>query len=778
MNSKDISSKKLTLQGFSKLKLDFNLSSSASPSMGATIVKKRRRKTHDTEEQDENKLLGSLTKKEQISRINAVQNAALLKERNLKEKEAIVKKDSIVKEDSNEKTNDRDSATNTSFKETGKEVLNDVSLVELIENNTDNEDNNKKSLKTNKDIYSKHSKRIIAQSIDDKIEQPSVFKQRFGIRNRKSEFTKGKNISREVIIPDEITIKELSIRMAEDSKSVLKMLKEEMGENYGVDGLVDPEVACEIVEKFNHTAKRVSGANKEKNLFFIEERESLPKKPKPPIVTFMGHVDHGKTSLLDAFRESNVAERELGGITQHIGAYQIITKDKKITFIDTPGHEAFTAMRACGANITNIVVIVVAADDGVMKQTIEAMNHAKAANVSIIVAINKIDRSQSGDVERIISSLPQYDLIPEELGGDVIVVPVSAKKKINLDKLEEAILLIAELMKLEAIEDCRALGWVIESKIDKAKGISATLIVEEGTLKVGDMLVVGTAYGKVRSMVNHLGQREKVALPSSPIEITGLNGIPNAGDKFVVVSSEKQAREIAEYRLELIKEKKEDLSNNNLDMFSRNDSEVEELSVVLKCDVTGSIEAISNSIDKLGKDQVKLNILHKAVGGITDSDVLLAEASSAVILAFNVKVDSKIRDLAKRKGVEIHTYSIIYELIDDMRMYLTKMLKPVTREVRIGSASVRQIFNVSRVGNIIGCYVSDGVVKKDSLIKVMRNNKLIYEGKLKALRRFKDNVKEVGTNFECGVSLDGNVDIKVGDILEAHQLVQEERVLE
>ncbi len=777
MNSKDINSKKLTLQGFSKLKLDFNLSSSASPSMGATIVKKRRRKTHDTEEQDENKLLGSLTKKEQISRINAVQNAALLKERNLKEKEAIVKKDSIVKEDSNEKTNDRDSATNTSFKETGKEVLNDVSLVELIENNTDNEDNNKKSLKTNKDIYSKHSKRIIAQSIDDKIEQPSVFKQRFGIRNRKSEFTKGKNISREVIIPDEITIKELSIRMAEDSKSVLKMLKEEMGENYGVDGLVDPEVACEIVEKFNHTAKRVSGANKEKNLFFIEERESLPKKPKPPIVTFMGHVDHGKTSLLDAFRESNVAERELGGITQHIGAYQIITKDKKITFIDTPGHEAFTAMRACGANITNIVVIVVAADDGVMKQTIEAMNHAKAANVSIIVAINKIDRSQSGDVERIISSLPQYDLIPEELGGDVIVVPVSAKKKINLDKLEEAILLIAELMKLEAIEDCRALGWVIESKIDKAKGISATLIVEEGTLKVGDMLVVGTAYGKVRSMVNHLGQREKVALPSSPIEITGLNGIPNAGDKFVVVSSEKQAREIAEYRLELIKEKKEDLSNNNLDMFSRNDSEVEELSVVLKCDVTGSIEAISNSIDKLGKDQVKLNILHKAVGGITDSDVLLAEASSAVILAFNVKVDSKIRDLAKRKGVEIHTYSIIYELIDDMRMYLTKMLKPVTREVRIGSASVRQIFNVSRVGNIIGCYVSDGVVKKDSLIKVMRNNKLIYEGKLKALRRFKDNVKEVGTNFECGVSLDGNVDIKVGDILEAHQLVQEERVL-
>uniref|UniRef100_A0A1B0FAV3 Translation initiation factor IF-2, chloroplastic n=1 Tax=Glossina morsitans morsitans TaxID=37546 RepID=A0A1B0FAV3_GLOMM len=514
--------------------------------------------------------------------------------------------------------------------------------------------------------------------------------------------------------------------MAEDSKSVLKMFKEEVGESYRVDDLVDPDIACEIVEKFNHMAKRVSDTNREKDLFFIEGRESLPKKPKPPIVTFIGHVDHGKTSLLDAFRESNVAERESGGITQHIG------------------HEAFTAMRARGANITNIVVIVVAADDGIMKQTVEAINHAKAANVSIIVAINKIDKSEPGDVEKIINSLPQYDLIPEGLGGDVMIVPVSAKKKTNLDKLEETILLIAELMKLEAIE----------SKIDKAKGISATLIVEEGTLKVGDILVVGTTYSKVRSMVNHLGQREKAALPSAPIEITGLNGVPNAGDKFVVINSEKQAHEIVEYRLELIKKKKEDLGDNNLDIFSRNNSETEELSVVLKCDVTGSIEAISSSIDKLDKDQVKLNILHKAVGGITDSDVLLAEASSAVILAVNVKVDSKIRDLAKQKGVEIHTYNIIYELIDDMRMYLTKMLKPVTREVRVGFASVSKYLMYLKL--------------------VVRGGKLVHEGKLKALRRFKDDVKEVGVNFECGVD---NVDIKVGDILEAYQLVQQERVL-
>nr|WP_304952503.1 GTP-binding protein [Wolbachia endosymbiont of Atemnus politus] len=438
MNNEDISSKKLTLQGFSRLKLGLDLGSSASA--GATIIKKRRKKTHEPEEQYESKL-GSLTEKEQIFRINAVQNAALLKEKNLKEEKEVV-----AKEDNDEKVNNEDGIADALLKETKEEVLDSVNLVKLIEDGIDDENVNKKPSKANKDIYSKHSKLIIAQSIDDKVEQTSVFRQRFGIRNKKSKFTKGKNISREVIVPDEITIKE-SIRMAEDSKIVLKMLKEEVGESYGVDDLVDPDIACEIVEKFNHMARRVSDANKEKDLFFIENRDSLPKKPKPPVVTFMGHVDHGKTSLLDAFRESNVAERESGGITQHIGAYQIITKDKqKITFIDTPGHEAFTAMRACGANITNIVVIVVAADDGVMKQTIEAINHAKAANVSIIVAINKIDKSQSGDVERIVSSLPQYDLIPEELGGDVMIVPVSAKKKINLDKLEEAILLIAELM--------------------------------------------------------------------------------------------------------------------------------------------------------------------------------------------------------------------------------------------------------------------------------------------------------------------------------------------
>ncbi|HCE59832.1 MAG TPA: translation initiation factor IF-2 [Wolbachia sp.] len=767
MDNEETENKKLTLQGSSKLKLGLDLNSLVSSNTGAMIVKKRRKKFHEEHDAfDSSKLLGSLTEKEQIFRINAVQNAALLKEKNNKQ----IEKEIIVEENDNE-DEQTDSGTEVLTEKVEEQTSEDIDKKE------DDQDSKKKSSKASKDkdTYSKHTKLIIEQAIDEKVEQAPIFRQKFGIRNKKSKFAKGKNISREVTIPDEITVRELSIRMAEDSKSVLRMLKEEVGESYRANDLVDPDIACEIAKKFNHTVKRVSDADKEKDLFSIE---NLPKKHKPPIVTFMGHVDHGKTSLLDAFRESNVVERESGGITQHIGAYQIVTKNKqKITFIDTPGHEAFTAMRACGANITNIVVIVVAADDGIMKQTVEAINHTKAANVSIIVAINKIDKSQPGDVEKVISSLPQYNLIPEELGGDVMIVPVSAKKKINLDKLEEAILLIAELMSLEAIENCRAMGWVVESKIDKTKGISATLIVEEGTLKVGDMLVIGTTYGKVRSMVNHLGQREKAALPSAPVEITGLNGIPSAGDKFVAVGSEKQAREVVEYRSELVKKKKESLDSSDLDIFSHGSNKTEELCIVLKCDVTGSIEAISSSIDKLGKDEVKLNILHKAVGGITDSDVLLAEASNAVILAFNVKVDSKIRDLAKQKGVEIHTYNIIYELIDDMRMYLTKMLKPIIRENHIGSASVRQIFNVSKASNIIGCHVSNGIIKRDSVIKVMRNNTLIYTGKLKALRRFKDDVKEVGTNFECGMSLEGNVDVKVGDVLEAYQIVQEERVL-
>lgn len=754
MDNEDIGNKKLTLQGLSKIRLGASLSPSAT---GTTVIKKRRRKNQEDNDFFDIGKLGCLTEKEQISRINAVQNAALQK--NNKSKEEIVDEEP------------ENSIEIPPQEEVDEKTLDNVDVLKESEQ----ENKNKAPGKLSKDIYSKHSKLVIEQAIDEKVEQP---KQRFGIRSKKHQFTKGKNISRHVVVPDTITIRELSMRMAEDSKIVLKMLKDEVGENYKITDIIDSYIACEIAKKFGHVVQKISETNKEKELFSLENRENLLCKPKPPVVTFMGHVDHGKTSLLDAFRKSNIVQKESGGITQHIGAYQAITAcNKKITFIDTPGHEAFTAMRACGANVTNIVVIVIAADDGIMKQTIEAINHAKSAKVTIIVAINKIDKSQPDNIDKIIHSLTQYDLIPESLGGDTLVIPVSAKNKTNLDKLEEAILLIAELMNLRAIVDCRALGWVIESKIDKSKGISATLIVEEGTLKIGDFLVIGTTYGKIRNMTNHLGQKEKVALPSTPVEITGLSGVPNAGDKFIVVKSEKQARETVEHRLELVKRKENSNDNNSLDIFSHNNREIDELSVILKCDVTGSIEAISNSISDLGKNQVALNILHKAVGGITESDILLAEASHGVILAFNVKVDPKIKDLAKQKGVEILTYTIIYELIDDMKMYLSKMLKPITKEEHIGSAIVRQVFNTSKTSNIIGCYVNNGVIKKDSPIKVLRDTKLVYTGKLKALRRFKEDVKEVRANFECGISLEGSCDIKVNDILEVYRIVQEERTL-
>ncbi|OEY86852.1 translation initiation factor IF-2 [Wolbachia pipientis] len=753
MNDEDISSKRLTLQGSGKLKL---ASAVLGATIGTTIVKKRRKRLD--EENIDHSHLSSLTEQEQISRIHAVQNAALLKSHTTEE-------------------NDKD----TFVEETEKFVEESVEAVdekeEVPEHSQDNsEDSKKKSAKISKDVYSKHSKLIIEQAIDERVEQN--FRQKFGIRNKKSKFTKGKNISREVIVPDNITIKELSIRMAENSKNVLKLLKEDIGENYMIGDLIDPDIACKIVKKFGHIAKRVSETSKEKNLLSLDNRGELSKEQKSPVVTFMGHVNHGKTSLLDALRQSNIAKSEAGGITQHIGAYQMTTAtQQKITFIDTPGHQAFTEIRARGANITNIVVIVIAADDGINDQTTEAINHAKAAGVPIIVAINKIDKSQPGDVEKITNKLPEHGLIPDNLDGDVIVIPVSAKKRINLDKLEEAILLIAELMDLQAIVDCRALGWVIEARKDKAKGISATLIVEEGTLKIGDTLVAGTTYGKVRNMVNHLGKSEKAALPSTPVEITGLNDMPYAGDKFVVVQSEKQAREIVAHRLELVKRKKENLEENNPDMFLSNDKKMEELAVILKCDVTGSINAISNSIDKLGKDQIKVNILHKAVGGITDSDILLAEASHAVILAFNIKIDSRIKDLAKQKGIKIYSYNIIYDLIDDMKSYLTNMLKPVTREVQIGSAVVRQIFGISKAGSVIGCYVNNGVIRRDSMIQIIRNNKLLNKGKLKALRRFKDDVKEVGANFECGMLIESKADIKVNDILEAYQLIEETATL-
>ncbi|UWI82961.1 translation initiation factor IF-2 [Wolbachia endosymbiont of Howardula sp.] len=784
MEDADTSSKKLTLQGFSKLKLNLEFNALASRNTCATIVKKRRRNnthTDNTVNSDNDSNLVSLTEQEKIFRITAVQNAVCLQEKQQRASEDELVQTKFSNSSFEIQNKKEETHINTVSDKINKKFLDDSHLSNLKEeDDSDNKTINKKP-KISKDIYSKHSKLVITQAIDEKDEKSdhSLLQPRVILKNRKSKSIKGANISRLVVIPDYITVRELAIRMAEDSRSVLKIFKEESNQSsHTLNDIIDSEIACRIVKKFHHTVKRISHANKEQDILLIENKEFLSKKPKPPIVTFMGHVDHGKTSLLDALRTANVADTELGGITQHISAYQISNhNNQKITFIDTPGHEAFTAMRACGAHITNIIVIVIAAGDGVMPQTIEAINHARKSNVAIIVAINKIDQVHRDNIEKIINGLPKYNLIPESLGGDIMVIPVSAKKKINLDKLEESILFISELMNLEAIEDCRALGYVIESRIDKHQGISATLIVQEGTLKIGNLLVVGTTYGKVRSMFNHLGNKEKKALPSTPVEITGLHELPKTGDTFVVVSSEKKAREIIKYRLELHAQTNENIIHDTLDIINSDNNKIEELSVVLKCDVMGSLEAMSHVIDQLSKKSIKFNILYKGVGSVTESDILLAEASHAIILAFNLKVETKIRHLAQQKGIILYTDNIIYKLIDNIRAFLTTILKPIIREVRIGSACVRQIFNMSKSGNIIGCYVSDGVIKKDAIIKVKRNSQLLHNGRLKALRRFKDDVKEVGLNFECGVLLDSNIDVRVGDIIEAFQLIEEVREL-
>lgn len=768
----NISNKKLTLASFNlskdrcsdRLKSNSPASDSYSVKGGTSVEVKRKRKNNllDSVLLDED-TDSSLTKQEQVSRINALYNATLVKQ----EVESCKQEDEYVEQDVVEEGQDLE---DTKYVDDNKKDIKD----------TNNNDQKFKKTKPNinknqfSDKYSKHTKFALEKAlVKDENDRPRLT---FGTRAKKNKHLKSikrSNISREVLIPDEITVRELAKRMAERSKDVLNALSK-IGETAKLDDLLDPDIACEIAVGFNHTFKRVSNSQTEGKIFQIDE--NLPKLPRPPIVTFMGHVDHGKTSLLDLFRKSNVAEKESGGITQRIGAYQTITQGGyRITFIDTPGHEAFTAMRTCGANVTDIVVLVVAADDGIMNQTIEAINHAKAASVPIIVAVNKIDKVSNieSSVTKIANNLLQYGLIPEELGGDVIIVPVSAKQKINLEKLEEAIILIGELINLRAVTDCRALGVAIESRVDKSRGVLATLVVQQGTLKVGDIIVVGNGYGKIRNMFDHNGKSEKVALPSTPVEVTGLDIIPHSGDQFVVVESEKQAREIVEYRNNLNNSK---VSVNSIDIFSQ-DNDVKKIPIILKCDVTGSIEAIRNAIVKLSNEEVEVNVLHSGVGVITESDILLAEASQAIILAFNVKTDLRAKDLIKQKKVDIRFYYIIYELINDIKDLLNSSLKPVIQEHSVGLASVREVFSIDKAVSIIGCHVTSGIIKRGTLVRLKRNDRLICEGEVKTLRRFKDDVKEVKSGFECGISLSGCAEVQPNDIIEAFELVEKQAKL-
>jgi translation initiation factor IF-2 len=585
-------------------------------------------------------------------------------------------------------------------------------------------------------------------------------------------------ILREVIVPETITVQELANRMAERSADVIKALMR-MGVMATINQTIDADTAELVVGEFGHRLRRVSEADVEVGL---RGEEDLPEtlEARAPVVTVMGHVDHGKTSLLDALRETDVAGSEAGGITQHIGAYRVsLRSGKQITFIDTPGHQAFTAMRARGANVTDIVVLVVAADDGIMEQTVEAIRHAKAAQVPMIVAINKIDRPDAKP-ERVRQELLQHEIVVEELGGEVLDIEVSALKKTNLDKLEEAILLQAELLDLTANPNRLAEGVVLEARLERGRGAVATVLIQRGTLRVGDIFVAGSEWGRVRALIDDRGQSQREAGPSTPIEVLGLNGTPLAGDDFVVAENESRARDIADFR----QRRRRDANaasgaRGTLEqMFSQIAAGVaKELPVIVKSDVQGSLEAIVGSLEKLSTDEVSVRVLHAAVGGINESDVILAKASAAFIIGFNVRANPQARDLARRDGVEVRYYSIIYDLIDDMRGALSGLLAPTLRERFLGNASIRDVFNITKVGKVAGCMVTEGAVRRGARVRLLRDNVVVHEGSLKTLKRFKDEVREVNQGYECGMAFENYQDIQAGDVIECFEVEEVARAL-
>jgi translation initiation factor IF-2 len=587
-------------------------------------------------------------------------------------------------------------------------------------------------------------------------------------------------ITRDVIIPEAITIQELANRMTERAVDVIKYLMKQ-GEMLKMNDVIDADMAELIVTEFGHTPKRVSEADVEEGFFGADDDAEADLQPRAPVVTIMGHVDHGKTSLLDAIREAKVASGEAGGITQHIGAYQVETDSgHKITFIDTPGHEAFTAMRARGAKVTDLVVLVVAADDGVMPQTIEAIAHAKAADVPMIVAINKMDKPDA-DPNRVRTELLQHEVIVESMSGETLDVEVSALKKQNLDALLEAIALQAELLDLKANPDRSAEGFVIEAKLERGRGPVGTLLVQRGTLSVGDIVVAGSAWGRVRALIDDRGENTAKAGPSSAVEVLGFDSAPEAGDQFAVVENEARAREITDYRL---RKRRETLgqagTSRSLEQMMQQLHEAgkKEFPLVIKGDVQGSIEAIAGALSKISTDEVEARIVHSGVGGITESDVSLANASNAVIIGFNVRANAQAKSAADQEGVEIRYYNIIYDLVDDVKAAMSGMLDPTLREVFLGNAEIREVFNISKIGKVAGCLVTDGKVERGAKVRLIRDNVVIHEGTLSTLKRFKDEVKEVPAGQECGMAFANYQDIRAGDVIECFQVETIQRTLD
>src|ERR1700737_414509 len=586
---------------------------------------------------------------------------------------------------------------------------------------------------------------------------------------------------REVVIPEAINIQELANRMSERAVDVIRLLMKQ-GAMHKITDVIDADTAQLIAEEMGHTVKRVAASDVEEGLFDIVD-DSSDTEPRSPVVTVMGHVDHGKTSLLDALRHANVVSGEAGGITQHIGAYQVTSPEsgKKITFIDTPGHAAFTAMRARGAKVTDIVILVVAADDGVMPQTIEAIHHAKAAKVPMIVAINKIDKPDSKP-ERVRTELLQHEVQVESLGGDVVDVEVSAKNKTNLDKLLEMIALQAEWLALKANPARPAEGPVIEAKLDRGRGPVATVLVQRGTLRVGDIVVAGAEMGRVRALISDQGEAIEEAGPSVPVEVLGFNGPPEAGDRLAVVENEARARQVTSYRAH---QKRENAAASISGMRGSLEQMMSQLKtsgrkdfpLIVKADVQGSLEAILGSLEKLGTEEVAARILHAGVGGISESDVTLAEGFSAAIIGFNVRANKEAAAAAKRNGIEIRYYNIIYDLVDDVKKAMSGLLAPTLRETMLGNALILEVFNISKVGKVAGCRVTDGTVERGANVRLIRDNVVVHEGKLSTLKRFKDEVKEVQAGQECGMAFESYGDMRVGDVIECYRVETIQRSL-
>ena len=584
-------------------------------------------------------------------------------------------------------------------------------------------------------------------------------------------------IVHEVLVPETITVADLAHKMAVKAGEVIKALMK-MGMMVTINQVLDQETAIIIVEEMGHVAKAAAANDPETFLDDSEHAEAI-LEARPPVVTVMGHVDHGKTSLLDYIRRSRVASAEAGGITQHIGAYHVETERGMVTFLDTPGHEAFTAMRARGAKATDIVILVVAADDGVMPQTIEAVHHAKAAGVPLVVAVNKIDKPEANS-ERVKQELVAEEVVPEDWGGDTMFVEVSAKTGKGIDALLEAVLLQAEVLELRAPKNTPAKGLVIEGRLDKGRGPVSTILVQSGTLKRGDMILAGSAFGRVRAMLDEAGNDIKEAGPSIPVEILGLSDVPNSGEEVIVLNDERKAREIAMFRqgkfrdVKLAKKQAANLENIFENM---GEGEVKSLALIIKSDVQGSYEALATSLQKLSTDEVKVNIIHTGAGAVTESDVNLSVASKAVLIGFNVRADAGARKLIESSGVDVRYYNIIYEAVDEIKAALGGMLAPEKKESAIGLVEIREVYRISKVGAVAGCYVQDGVIKRNSKIRVLRGDVIIHTGELDSLKRFKDDVKEVKSNFECGLSLKNYNDIEVGDLLEVYEVVEIARTL-